>query len=359
MAATAGHSIDSRAEMNHEAQQRSETIEPTVSSCTSRIGLAIPTLNAGKHLDRLLPALQGQTSAPVRFLVIDSSSKDDTVARLLSAGAEIRTIAAQSFDHGATRQMAVDILDDVEFVIFLTQDAIPAHPEAFSNLIAPFHDSTVGMAYGRQLPAPDAGPIGAHARLFNYPERSHVRSIADAARYGIKTVFCSNSFAAYRRTALIESGGFPERTIFGEDTLVAASLLRDERRICYAAEAKVYHSHDYGPVEEFRRYFDIGALHGNHKDLLGPFDRSSGEALRFFRSELTYLRRHAVPLIPLALLRNLLKYGGYRLGRMASYLPTSLNRRLSMNPHYWSSRREPLSRPRQATAHDAQDIGEQ
>jgi len=342
--------------MNHEAHGRPETIGPTANPGTGRIGLAIPTLNAGQHLDRLLPALQCQTSAPVRFLVIDSSSQDDTVARLQSAGAEIRTIAPESFDHGATRQMAVDILDDVEFVIFLTQDAIPAHSGAFANLVAPFRDSTVGMAYGRQLPAPDAGPLGAHARLFNYPERSHLRTIADAAHYGIKTVFCSNSFAAYRRAALMESGGFPERTIFGEDTLAAASLLRDGWRICYAAAAKVYHSHDYALVEEFRRYFDIGALHGAHKDLLGPFDRSSGEALRYLGSELTYLRRHAVPSIPLALLRNFLKYSGYRLGRVAGHLPTSLNRQLSMNPRFWSSRIEPLSRsrPKQTSAHDAQ-----
>ena len=320
-----------------------ETAEPTGTPWTSRVGLVIPTLNAGDHLDRMLPALRGQTLVPARFLVIDSSSRDDTAARFRAAGAEVRIIAPESFDHGATRQMAADMLNDVEFIIFLTQDAIPAHPEAFANLIAPFRDPDAGASYGRQLPSPDAGPIGAHARLFNYPERSHVRAMADAPRFGIKTIFCSNSFAAYRRTALMEAGGFPEGTIFGEDMLMAASLLQQGRHICYAAEARVFHSHDYGLSEEFRRYFDIGVLHGTQADVLRPFDRMGGEGLRFLGSELKYLRIRAAHAIPLALLRSLLKYGGYRLGRVARYLPLALNRRLSMNRRYWMNRTNRLT----------------
>lgn len=333
-----------------------ETSEPTRTPWTGRVGLVIPTLNAGPNLDRLLPALRSQTLVPARVLVIDSSSRDQTVARFRAAGAEIRIIAPESFDHGATRQMAVDMMADIDFIIFLTQDAIPAHPEAFSNLMAPFCDPDVGAAYGRQLPSPDSGPIGAHARLFNYPERSHVRTMADAPRMGIRTIFCSNSFAAYRRTALIEAGGFPEGTIFGEDMLVAASLLRHGRRICYAAEAKVYHSHDYGLAEEFRRYFDIGVLHGTQSELLRPFDRMGGEGLRFLGSELRYLRTHAAHVIPLALLRTLLKYGGYRLGRVARYLPVALNRRLSMNRRYWMNRTGRLAIPdaKRASAKKAQ-----
>jgi GT2 family glycosyltransferase len=314
-----------------------ETSEPNRTAWASRVGLVIPTLNAGGHVDRMLPALRSQTLSPARFLVIDSSSRDDTVARFRAAGADVRIIAAESFDHGATRQMAVDILTDAEFIIFLTQDAIPAHPEAFSNLIAPFANPDIGLTYGRQLPAPGAGPVAAHARLFNYPERSHVRTMGDVAQFGVKTAFCSNSFAAYRRTALMEIGGFPKGTIFGEDMLVAASLLQQGWSTCYAAEAKVYHSHDHSMADEFRRYFDVGVLHGSRSDVLGPFDRMGGEGLRFLMSEMTYLRTHAVHLIPLALLRTGLKYGGYRLGRLARHLPKAVNRQFSLNRRYWGT----------------------
>lgn len=321
--------------MSQKIEPIDETSEPVQAARAGRVGLVIPTLNAGAYIDRVVPALLSQTLSPTQFLIIDSGSQDDTVAGYRAAGAEVKIIAPESFDHGATRQMAVDMLTDVEIVIFLTHDAIPAHPQAFAKLIAPFEDPNTGMTFGRQLPSPGAGPIGAHARLFNYPNQSHVRRIADATRYGIKTVFCSNSFAAYRRSALMEAGGFPKGTIIGEDTLVAAALLQKGWSVHYTADAKAYHSHDYGLAEEFRRYFDIGVLHGSRSDLLSTFGRADGEGLRFLISEMKYLRAHAVHLIPLALLHSLSKYGGYRLGRMAKYLPRMLNRRLSMNWRYW------------------------
>ncbi len=324
--------------MSRKTKQTAGRTEPERPTQAPRIGLVIPTLNAGGHLERILPALRRQTLRPARFLVVDSDSRDDTVRRFRAVGAEVTIIAPESFDHGATRQMAVEMLTDVQIIIFLTQDAIPADPEAFANLTAPFEDPDTGMAYGRQLPSPGAGPIGAHARLFNYPDRSHRRTIADATRYGIKTVFCSNSFAAYRRSALVEVGGFPKGTILGEDMLAAASLLRKGWSLCYAAEARVHHSHDYGPVEEFRRYFDIGVLHGARSDLLVRFGRPGRDGWRFLSSELRYLCAHAAHLIPAALLRTILKYGGYRLGRAARRLPKALNRRLGLNRRYWSNR---------------------
>ncbi len=109
--------------------------------------------------------------------------------------------------------------------------------------------------------------------------------------------------------------------------------------------AKVYHSHDYSLTDEFRRYFDIGVLHGTRFDLIGPFGRTGSEGLQFLRSEMKYLRARAVHVMPLALLRTLLKYGGYRLGRVARYLPTALNRRLGMNRRYWMNRNNTLDLP--------------
>ena len=323
--------------MNRDSKKSAGNTSPERPARAPRIGLVIPTLNAGGDLDRMLPALRRQTLRPARFLVVDSNSRDDTVRRFREAGAEVTIIAPETFDHGATRQMAVEMLDDVEIVIFLTQDAIPAHPEALARLIAPFEDPDTAMTYGRQLPSPGAQPIGAHARLFNYPDQSHRRSIADAARYGIKTVFCSNSFAAYRRRALVEAGGFPQGTIFGEDMLAAAALLRQGWSLCYAAEARVLHSHDYGPIEEFRRYFDIGVLHAARSDLLAGFGRPDRDGWRFLGSELRYLRRHAAHLIAASWLRTILKYGGYRLGRSARHLPKALNRRLGLNRRYWTN----------------------
>lgn len=300
-----------------------------------RFGLIIPVLNAGPYLNRLGPALQTQTLQPPKFMVIDSASTDDTVARFRALGAEVRVIDKRMFDHGRTRQQAVERLVDADVVVFLTQDAVPADPDALRNLVGAFEDPRVGAAYGRQLPAPDATPIAAHARLFNYPEASEHRSLADVRRLGIKTAFCSNSFAAYRREALLDAGGFPARTIHGEDMLAVAAMLAKGWHVRYVANARVYHSHNYTIGEEFRRYFDIGVLHGSHPDLIARFGVPEGEGLRFLRSELNYLSRAAPLLIPSALARTGAKYLGYRLGRHERHLPTTLKRRVCMNRGYW------------------------
>jgi len=60
---------------------------------------------------------------------------------------------------------------------------------------------------------------------------------------------------------------------------------------------------------------------------------------------MTYLRTRAFHSIPLALLHTLLKYGGYRLGRVSRYLPRALNRRLGMNRRYWTNRSAGLATP--------------
>ncbi len=300
------------------------------------LALFIPTLDAGRHLERMITALKSQTMMPSRFLVIDSGSSDETVAGFSDAGAQVHSIPPGDFDHGGTRQLAVDMLPDAEFVIFLTQDAVPAHPEAFANLVRVFKDARAGIAFGRQLPAPGAKPIGSHARLFNYPDESYVRSISDTGRFGVKTSFCSNSFAAYRRAALMQAGGFPSRLILSEERVAAGAILALGWTLNYVAEARVYHSHDYTLAQEFRRYFDIGVFHAVNEDFVERFGRPESEGRRFVLSELSYLLRNSPALIPLALARTLSKYLAYRLGLIERHLPRGLKRQLSMNRRYWS-----------------------
>jgi len=298
--------------------------------------LCVPTLNAGHAWRDWLDALKSQTLQPACTLVIDSSSTDDTPALARAAGLHVETIARRDFNHGGTRQWAVERLGDFETIVFLTQDAMLADPQALSTLLHALHASVdIGAVYGRQLPHHGATPIEAHARLFNYPAHSALRSFDDRARFGIKTAFFSNSFAAYRREALHAMGGFRRNLILGEDTVAAGQMLLADWRIGYCARAQVRHSHHYGLRTEMARYFDIGVLHSREGWMLEQFGRAEGEGIRFIRSEIAYLARHAPWLIPEAGLRTLLKYLGYRLGRGEQKLSTAWKRRLSMQPGFW------------------------
>ena len=208
--------------------------------------------------------------------------------------------------------------------------------DSLSHLLKAFTDPTIGAAFGRQLPRRGATPTEAHARLYNYSARPDVRTLASREQLGFKAIFISNSFAAYRREALMSVGGFPSDVIFGEDTITAAKLLLADWKIAYVADAKVYHSHSYSWKEEFKRYFDIGVLHHRESWMLDEFGGTGGEGSRFVRSELRYLWARHWWLIPSALISTAAKLIGYRLGRIEDRLGRGLKSRLSMNRQFWS-----------------------
>ncbi|MBE0598080.1 MAG: glycosyltransferase family 2 protein [Desulfuromonadales bacterium] len=291
-----------------------------------------------KYLKPMQDALQAQ-KVPLHDILLLDSAADPVRADEWPCG-RIRRIHPGTFDHGGTRRQALRFLGDADLIVFLTQDALPTESDSIGNLIAEFANPSVGVAFGRQLPRPEASPMEAHPRLFNYPAYSRVKSSADIPRLGIKTAFISNSFAAYRRTALEAIGGFPARCIVSEDTFIAARLLLAGWEVSYCAEAKVHHSHPYGYGQEFKRYFDVGVFHAREPWVRREFGGAEGEGSRYLKSEMQYLGRVAPHLIPSALVRNGLRYLGFRVGLGERWLPLAIKRQLTMQKAFWSAKPE-------------------
>jgi rhamnosyltransferase len=304
-----------------------------------KTSLCLLTKNAYPMAHKFVKALDSQQYKADSILVIDSDSDDGSTAIFREAGADIHVISRSSFNHGATRQLAVDLSRDAEIIIFMTQDAILAHSDSLRNLLACFADENIGVAYGRQLPNEDASPIAAHAREFNYPKYSQSKSVDDACVLGIKTAFTSNSFAAYRRSALTSVGGFPSDAILSEDMYVAAKMLIAGWKIVYSSEACVYHSHNYSIMQEFSRYFDQGVFHSRESWIREAFGNAEGEGKKFVISELKYLLRSSPWRIPSAMLRTLCKYLGYNLGFNEQRLPLVIKAKMSMNKGFWSKQK--------------------
>ena len=302
------------------------------------IALIIPTRNAAPHLAQLLPAIDAQRLKPDEIFVVDSSSSDNTVARFREFGARVEVIMPGQFNHGNTRRWASQQVN-AQALIYMTQDAIPANPESFARLKANLDsEPDIGLAFGRQLPHLGSGLLGAHSRHFNYPEMGRSKRLSDAAELGIKTCFSSDSFAMYRSKALKAVGGFPADVIGSEDAYVAAKLLLGGYAVRYAADAEVYHSHDYRMFEEFRRYFDIGVFYGRERWIRNAFGSAGDEGKRYVLAEINALREAgALMKLPEVLLRTLCKYAGYQLGLHESWLSVSFKRHLSMFPTYWNS----------------------
>lgn len=301
------------------------------------IGVIIPTLNAGDKFEKLLESVNIQDMDLHRRIIIDSSSNDQTAEISKKFGWDVVAINREDFNHGATRQLGVEAISECDIVIFLTQDSILSSSDALRILVDSFKNSNVGAVYGRQLPNPDATALAAHARLFNYHEKSVIKSQEDAVRLGIKAAFISNSFAAYRREALVSVGGFPSDTILGEDIYVAAKMLIDKWKISYCAEAKVYHSHNYSMLEEFKRYFDIGVFHSRENWLIEKFGKVEGEGVRYVLSELQYVRKISKwYLFPEVICRTIVKYLGYKLGLKEKMITKNIKPSMSMHRRFWN-----------------------
>ncbi len=298
------------------------------------ISLIIPTYNAQHYLPTLLEKLKIQTVA-FELLIIDSSSSDKTVKIAQEYTDHIVTIPQSEFDHGGTRTKAAQMTSG-DIIVFLTQDALPVDDDTIEKIISVFRDSSIGAAYGRQIPYPDTSLFGKHLRQFNYPEVSYRRTLKDKEKYGIKTVFLSDSFAAYRRTALEKIDWIKDGLISSEDSYAGAKMLLADYTLAYVAEAEVYHSHSYNPVEEFKRYFDIGVFYNTQSWILEKFGSAEGEGGKYVKSEFHYLlQNHAYLKIPEFFVRNGMKYLGYKLGQNYQHLPQGLIAKISMHPLWW------------------------
>lgn len=299
------------------------------------VSVIIPTLQAGETLRRLIEALREQTLAPREILVIDSDSTDGTPDIARECGVRVIGIDRMNFDHGGTRNLAASYAVG-EVLVFMTQDALPAHPEMLERLTAPLMaDERIACSYARQVPRAEAGELERLTRAHLYPERPEVKWKSDLSRLGLRTFFCSNVCAAYRRDVFEELGRFPSPVLFNEDLFFAAKCILADYGVAYAADARVVHSHDYTIGQQFRRYFDNGvSMRGN--DMVyawsGVSRSGSGMVLAVAR-ELIRMRR--MRYIPRLLVESAAKFAGYQLGKRHRLLPAALCRRFSMHRGVW------------------------
>ena len=177
-----------------------------------------------------------------------------------------------------------------------------------------------------------------YTRQFNYPEKSRAKWLADLPELGIKTYFCSNVCAMYKRELYLQLGGFVKKTIFNEDMIFAGGLIQKGYGVAYAAEAKVVHSHNYSAIQQFHRNFDLAVSQADHPEVFDGI-RSEGEGIRLVKKSLAYLVKTGhIWLIPQLVIQSGAKYAGYFLGKRYWKLPHRLVMACTMSPWYWKQK---------------------
>lgn len=235
---------------------------------TKYISVFIPTYNGEKYLAESIEAIIHQQlpeGYELELLVTDSGSKDGSldILKQYQQHLSLTLIPNSEFGHGKTRQKAAETARG-EFILFLSQDATPAHYRWIINMIEPFFISDkVGCVFGRQHARPDAaatikrevnGVFGSIVASDAIVIHRH-QSLVDASTTNPINTFFSDVNSAVRRDLLI--GDVPFRDLlYAEDQALAEDMQKHGYLKAYAPLGEVWHSNEYTIKEYFKRKFD-------------------------------------------------------------------------------------------------------
>ena len=259
------------------------------------VSVAIPVLNGERWLHQTLAAIARQ-SVEHELVVADSGSDDRSreVAREYGA----RVIEVERFSHGGTRNLLMQESSG-RHVAFLTQDAVPAERDWLARLLGAFElADDVALAHGPYLARPGAS---------HSVKREFEEFFAAFAPNGRPRVYRLDGPLPDRPgplTFFTDANGCVARSAwqrvpfreapYAEDQLLARDMLAAGFAKAYVPGAAVVHSHEYGPLAQFRRFFDefrgLREVHG-HVERWGA--RSAVKRVRAeVAADRAWLRRH-------------------------------------------------------------------
>ncbi|MCH5265459.1 MAG: glycosyltransferase [Lachnospiraceae bacterium] len=303
------------------------------------VDVIVPVYRPDEKLKLLIEKLNVQTVKPAHVFFMQTltgGAEDEQVKELLlqAESAVITPVKKEDFDHGGTRNQAA-AMSEAEFMLFLTQDVVPVDEYLIEKLLEAMKGENTATAYGRQLPGEDVGVIEQYTRQFNYPAESSVKSGKDLEKLGIKTYFCSNACAMYRKSVYEQMGGFVLHTIFNEDMIMAAHVIGAGYDIAYVAEAMVVHAHKYTYRQQFTRNFDLAVSQRQYREIFDGV-KSESEGIRLVKDTAKYLLKWGKwYLLPDLVFQSGFKFLGYRFGKKYDKLPRWLVKKCSMNKSYW------------------------
>ncbi len=304
------------------------------------IDVIIPTYKPDENFIALVEKLNRQTIKINKIIIMNTEEKyfdflfhvNNSLSKF--SNLEVHHLSRREFDHGKTRNKGAS-KSDADYLVFMTQDAMPQSDSLLEELLKPFSDDKVAVSYARQLASKQSSVVEKITREYNYPPKSQIKTKEDLAVLGVKTYFCSNVCCAYRRDVFLEHKGFINHTIFNEDMIYAAGMISDGFKVAYTADACVYHSHNYSAKQQFHRNFDIGVSQAQHPNIFANVS-SESEGIALVKTTIKKLKndKKKAEIIPYIIMSGC-KYLGYKLGIHYKILPRKLVIKCSMNKEYW------------------------
>lgn len=206
--------------------------------------LYIPNLNGSRHLERVLPSLQGQTR-PVDVVVVDNGSDDGSAALVRERFDEVKLLELDT-NLGFGRAINQAVAQHPGDPILLLNNDVECEPRFVEALLDGLGDgveSVAGVLLQERDPRliDSAGVIADRTLMgFDYLHGEPAAAAATAA----DPLGPTGGAALYRRTAFDSVGGFDERIfLYYEDLDLALRIAAVGGRCRLAAEARAVHAY--------------------------------------------------------------------------------------------------------------------
>ena len=259
------------------------------------VSILLLTRNGGETLPETLGAVARQRACfAYEVVAVDSGSTDNTLALLERFARTVIRIPPESFNHGLTRNLAVEHARG-DLIVFLVQDALPVSDDWLVRLTAPLrtHEDVAG-AFCRQQPRPDASTLTKRhlntwiaasemPRSIKLTAANELERLDPAAR--LQTCAFDNVCSCIRRSVW-QKIPFSETPI-AEDVEWGRAALLAGHRIDYVTDTAVLHSHERSARYEFARTYAL------HRQLLLMFGlRTIPTAMQLARAIFSSMHFH-------------------------------------------------------------------
>jgi O-antigen biosynthesis protein len=242
-----------------------------------KVSVVIPTLNAGVEFEWLLRKLRAQQGVrEVQIVVVDSGSRDDTVAVATGAGAKVVRIEPAEFTHSHSRNVGAEAADG-DYLLFMVQDAYPIGDWWLYGMLKflrdPAHERLAAVSCSESSRSDSDlmydAMIDTHYRFLECRDRDrvgrhrgddHMSLRSQGQLSDVSCLIGRDLFAQYRY-----------RGDYAEDLDLGIRLIKDGWQVAMLASVKVVHSHNRAAYYYLKRSFvDVQFLVGLFDDFTYP-----------------------------------------------------------------------------------------
>ncbi|MCW5875543.1 MAG: glycosyltransferase family 2 protein [Anaerolineales bacterium] len=218
-------------------------MQPPASAKSPRVSIVIRAFNEQKHLGNLLEAIQQQTFSDHETILVDSGSTDATLDIATRYPVRVVHIKPADFTFGRSLNVGLAAARG-ELAVLASAHVLPLSGDWLAQLVAPFADPQVAIAYGRQR--------GGEGSKFS--EDQHFRKwFPDQSDPDQQRAFCNNANLALR-LSLWKEDPYDEELTGLEDIAWASARREQGYKIAYVAVAGVAHLHDETSAQIVNRH---------------------------------------------------------------------------------------------------------